>query len=92
MYLCERCGWAHVCGDACVEDATGGASELRVCPISGRCFEKLVVEWGEVRAAPLAVASKTSMLMLHVLANSTCLLHSSRAGAGLSWRGMRAGR
>ena len=49
VYLCERCGWAHVCGDACTEDATGGASELRVCPISGRCFDKLVVDWGEAR-------------------------------------------
>ncbi|KAK9841807.1 hypothetical protein WJX81_004277 [Elliptochloris bilobata] len=47
VYLCERCGWAHICGDACTEDATSGASELRVCPISGRCFEKMVVDWGE---------------------------------------------
>lgn len=56
VYLCERCGWAHVCGDACTEDATGGASELRVCPISGRCFDKLVVDWGEARATRRPVA------------------------------------
>ena len=62
VYLCERCGWAHVCGDACTEDATGGASELRVCPISGRCFDKLVVDWGEARFTrrPVVVGCRQS--------------------------------
>ena len=75
VYLCERCGWAHVCGDACTEDATSGASELRVCPISGRCFDKLVVDWGEARSSRgcPGVACCIAAHLLQQLASSNCV-------------------
>ncbi len=87
VYLCERCGWAHVCGDACVEDATGGASELRVCPISGRCFEKLVVEWGEARAAPLAVAGRNVDALPPRVGEDHLPAAWLKGWSGLTWRG-----
>eukprot|EP00884_Botryococcus_braunii_P011303 jgi/Botrbrau1/20173/Bobra.0173s0071.1 len=47
LYLCERCGWAHVCGDDCDAGVVDSCSELSVCPISGYCFDRMMSEWEE---------------------------------------------
>lgn len=56
---CERCGWAHVCGDDCDAGVLDPGSELSVCPISGYCFDRMMSEW-EVRTLypPIFLASK----------------------------------
>ena len=47
VFVCEQCGWAHLCGDACTERFMDLSSELPVCPISGRCFTRMMT-WAEV--------------------------------------------
>lgn len=47
LFMCEQCGWAHLCGDACTERFMDLSSELPVCPISGRCFTRMMT-WEEV--------------------------------------------
>lgn len=44
-FLCEGCGWAHVCDNLCSERLVQRGSDLPVCPISGRCFERMMSEW-----------------------------------------------
>lgn len=44
-FLCERCGWQHVCDNNCTERVVQRNYELPVCPISGRCFEQMLNEW-----------------------------------------------
>ncbi|EIE26420.1 hypothetical protein COCSUDRAFT_39523 [Coccomyxa subellipsoidea C-169] len=46
VFVCEQCGWAHLCGDACTERFMDLSSELPVCPISGRCFTRMMT-WAE---------------------------------------------
>ncbi|KAK9803959.1 hypothetical protein WJX72_008184 [[Myrmecia] bisecta] len=46
-FVCERTGWAHVCDDACRERIVDEATDMLVCPISGRCFERMMTEWEE---------------------------------------------
>ena len=50
MFLCESCGWAHLCGEGCTERLIDEPSELLVCPVSGRCYERMLVAEHEVRA------------------------------------------
>lgn len=49
VYVCERCGWAHACGDACTERFVDTASGMPVCPITALCFSRMMTPW-EVRA------------------------------------------
>lgn len=49
VFLCERCGWAHVCDDACRERMVDAVTGTLVCPISGFCTGRLLTE-EEVRA------------------------------------------
>ena len=51
---------AHVCGDACTERVLDRSCDLPVCPISGRCFSRMVFPW-EVCGSP----------SFHTLANIT---------------------
>ena len=51
IFVCERCGAAHFCGDACTERLLDRCSELPVCPISGRCFSRMIFPW---EVTPLA--------------------------------------
>ena len=44
VFLCEACGWAHVCDDGCRERIVDGASGDLVCPISGFCCGRLLTE------------------------------------------------
>ena len=44
IFVCERTGWAHICDDTCKERFIDPATELPVCPISGRCFELMMSE------------------------------------------------
>ncbi|KAK9810809.1 hypothetical protein WJX73_009069 [Symbiochloris irregularis] len=46
-FLCEACGWAHVCDAGCTERVVQRGSGMPVCPISGRCFERMMSEWEE---------------------------------------------
>ena len=48
VFACEKCGLAHVCGDGCTERVLDRSCDLPVCPISGRCFSRMVFPW-EVR-------------------------------------------
>ncbi|KAM7269016.1 hypothetical protein ACFE04_024513 [Oxalis oulophora] len=41
-YICEKTGLVHVCDDTCREVILDVASELLVCTISGRCFDRLM--------------------------------------------------
>lgn len=41
-FVCGGCGWAHVCGQGCTERQIDSRSDLLVCPISGRCFDRLL--------------------------------------------------
>ncbi len=41
-FVCAGCGWAHVCGEGCGERQIDSRSDLLVCPISGRCFDRLL--------------------------------------------------
>lgn len=43
-FLCDHCGWAHVCDPTCSERLVPRGSDLPVCPISGRCFERMMSE------------------------------------------------
>ena len=45
LYMCESCGWAHLCGDGCPERLVDEVSESLVCPISGRCFDRMIQDW-----------------------------------------------
>jgi len=45
LFLCEGCGWAHVCGDGCTERQVDVESETLVCPVSGRCFSRMLADW-----------------------------------------------
>ena len=47
VYACERCGWAHLCGDACTERFVDVATALPVCPITALCFGRMVTPWEE---------------------------------------------
>lgn len=49
-FLCERCGWQHVCDNNCTERVVQRNYELPVCPISGRCFEQMLNEWEQPEA------------------------------------------
>ena len=42
LYMCESCGWAHLCGEGCSEKLVDEVSESLVCPISGRCFDRMI--------------------------------------------------
>lgn len=42
LYMCESCGWAHLCGDGCSERLVDEVSQSLVCPISGRCYDRLI--------------------------------------------------
>lgn len=42
LFMCEHCGWAHLCGEACTERFLDSQAELLVCPVSGRCFDVIV--------------------------------------------------
>ena len=44
LYMCESCGWAHLCGEGCSEKLVDEVSESLVCPISGRCFDRMINE------------------------------------------------
>ncbi|KAK9916678.1 hypothetical protein WJX75_005692 [Coccomyxa subellipsoidea] len=46
VFVCEQCGWAHLCGEGCTERFMDLSSELPVCPISGRCFTRMMT-WAE---------------------------------------------
>lgn len=52
MFLCERCGWAHLCDDACKERIVDAATDMLVCPISGFCSGRVLTE-DEVRHSHL---------------------------------------
>lgn len=39
-FLCEKTGRVHVCDDTCREIVLDPSSELLVCTISGRCFDR----------------------------------------------------
>ncbi len=41
VYLCEKCGWEHVCDEQCKERVLDTANGMPVCPISGMCFDQL---------------------------------------------------
>ena len=58
MFLCERCGWAHVCDDACRERIVDAATDTLVCPISGFCTGRLLTE-DEVRQINFSLPSLT---------------------------------
>ncbi|CAL5227112.1 g10021 [Coccomyxa viridis] len=47
VYVCERCGLAHFCGEACTERVLDRSCDLPVCPISGCCFSRMVFPWEE---------------------------------------------
>lgn len=55
LYMCEGCGWAHQCGDSCPEKLVDEVSQSLVCPISGRCFDRMMLDW-EVGTLLLPVA------------------------------------
>ena len=44
MFLCERCGWAHLCDDTCKERMVDAATDMLVCPISGFCSGRVLTE------------------------------------------------
>ncbi|BDA41000.1 F-box protein SKIP31 [Coccomyxa sp. Obi] len=47
VFVCEQCGWAHLCGDACTERVMDSSSDfMPVCPISGRAFPRMMT-WVE---------------------------------------------
>ena len=48
-FVCGACGWAHECGEGCRERQIDARSDLLVCPISGRCFTRLLTN-REVRS------------------------------------------
>ncbi|KAK9825568.1 hypothetical protein WJX74_006727 [Apatococcus lobatus] len=41
---CTVCGWVHVCDENCKERLIDRQSHLPVCPLSGRCFDRLMTE------------------------------------------------
>lgn len=45
LFMCESCGWAHLCGDNCPEKLVDAPSQLLVCPVSGHCFERMLPDW-----------------------------------------------
>ena len=51
-FLCNRCGWMHVCDVNCSERVLQRGADLPACPISGCTFD--VVEAEEVSTALLA--------------------------------------
>lgn len=63
-FLCEACGWAHVCDASCTERVVQRGSGMPVCPISGRCFERMMSEW-EVSRIP----AQSSIQSTHLLAS-----------------------
>lgn len=79
VFVCEQCGWAHLCGEGCTERFMDLSSELPVCPISGRCFTRMMT-WAEVcTAADLHHADHMCLL---------CPLHKhSLAVKHFSWEG-----
>jgi hypothetical protein len=54
VFLCERCGWAHICDDTCKERIVDAATDMLVCPISGFCSGRLLTE-DEVRLQSFCV-------------------------------------
>jgi hypothetical protein len=44
VFLCERCGWAHLCDDTCKERIVDAATDMLVCPISGFCSGRVLTE------------------------------------------------
>lgn len=42
VFVCERSGWAHVCDEGCRERVVDHSSDLLVCPVSGRCFDRML--------------------------------------------------
>lgn len=57
VFVCEQCGWAHLCGDACTERVMDASSDfMPVCPISGRAFPRMMT-WVEVRGTNFAFLS-----------------------------------
>ena len=47
-FLCNRCGWMHVCDANCSERILQRGADLPACPISGMAFDIVMNEW-EVR-------------------------------------------
>ncbi|KAK9866530.1 hypothetical protein WJX84_008311 [Apatococcus fuscideae] len=47
---CTVCGWVHVCDENCRERLIDRQSHLPVCPLSGRCFDRLMTEQEEDEA------------------------------------------
>lgn len=42
LFMCEKCGWAHLCGETCSERFFDAQGEVLVCPVSGRCFDVII--------------------------------------------------
>ncbi|KAL2902148.1 F-box protein SKIP31 [Bienertia sinuspersici] len=42
VFICEKTGNVHVCGDTCKEVVADSLNELWVCTISGRCFDRVL--------------------------------------------------
>ena len=84
IFVCERCGAANFCGDACTERLLDRSSELPVCPISGRCFSRMIFPWEVTPLAHLYSDTLCTPLLRHPLHTSAgCLLPVSMPVAGL---------
>ena len=44
-FLCNRCGWMHVCDANCSERVLQRGADLPACPISGYTFDMVMNEW-----------------------------------------------
>ncbi|XP_050235178.1 F-box protein SKIP31 isoform X2 [Mercurialis annua] len=42
VFVCEKTGNVHVCGDTCRDVIINPVNELLVCTVSGRCFDRLL--------------------------------------------------
>ncbi|GAQ85376.1 hypothetical protein KFL_002320100 [Klebsormidium nitens] len=56
VFICERTGNIHVCDETCREMVSDPASDLLVCGISGRCFDRWVTPAEEEEAGAQARA------------------------------------
>eukprot|EP00270_Netrium_digitus_P019681 TRINITY_DN7824_c0_g2_i1.p1 TRINITY_DN7824_c0_g2~~TRINITY_DN7824_c0_g2_i1.p1 ORF type:complete len:230 (-),score=69.99 TRINITY_DN7824_c0_g2_i1:311-910(-) len=51
VFLCERTGKAHVCDDGCKETVLDADTQLLVCSVSGRCFDRWLTPQEEMEVA-----------------------------------------
>lgn len=53
VWICQGCGQVHPCGDRCNERKLDRGSNMLICPITGRCWHRLMSEFEEAQEGPV---------------------------------------